>query len=95
MTATWNTLYEGTLDNRAVTLRESDEGSYQLLTRQIVHDEGIAYQDGATYVHVSPASAGEAVESEVTDRDSLPEALRELHFSAEAASELLGAIDSH
>ena len=93
MTATWTMRYEGSLDGRKLTLQQSREGSYRLLTEQNTHDEGIARQDGATYVHVSPASAGERVESEVTSRQSLPEALRELHFSPGAVAEVLTAID--
>jgi hypothetical protein len=81
MSLSWKVVFKGDLEGRAVTVQESSEGTYKVLTRQNVHDEGIAYQDGKTFVHVSPSSAGEAVESEVNSRDSLVEALTELHFS--------------
>lgn len=84
MTATWKTVYEGQHEGRSVTVRESGDGTFKVLTRQNVHDEGIAYQDGKTFVHVSPSSVGEQVESEVNSRESLKEALTELHFSAES-----------
>ncbi|TBR38948.1 MULTISPECIES: hypothetical protein [Dyella] len=86
---TWTTLYTGTLDGRDLTLLQASHGSYKVLTQQKFNDVGIAYQDGPTYVHVSPSSAGEAVESEVMSLDSLAEAMRELHFSAEAVSALM------
>ncbi|NID03485.1 hypothetical protein HBF26_01195 [Luteibacter jiangsuensis] len=82
MTASWKTVYEGQHEGRSVTVRESGDGTFKVLTRQNVHDEGIAYQDGKTFVHVSPSSVGEQVESEVNSRESLKEALTELHFSA-------------
>ncbi|KRE89350.1 hypothetical protein ASG87_03140 [Frateuria sp. Soil773] len=91
MTAEWKTLYEGTVDGRRLVLRRSGEGSYKLLTEQSTHDEGIAYQDGATYVHVSPSGAGEAVESEVTSGEGLAEALKELHFTPLAIATVLDA----
>ncbi|KJV33746.1 hypothetical protein [Luteibacter yeojuensis] len=81
MTASWKTVYEGQHEGRAVTVRESNDGTFKVLTKQTVHDEGIAYQDGHTFVHVSPASVGEQVESEVNSRESLREALKELHFT--------------
>lgn len=84
MTASWKTVYEGQHEGRSVTVRESGDGTFKVLTRQNVHDEGIAYQDGKTFVHVSPSSVGEQVESEVNSRESLKEALKELHFSAES-----------
>jgi hypothetical protein len=89
---TWTTLYEGVLDGRDLTLRQSSHGSYKLLTRQKTFDVGIAYQDGPTYVHVTPSSAGEPVESEVLNLDGLAEAMRELHFPAEAVSAVLRAV---
>jgi len=86
MTASWKTVYEGQHEGRSVTVRESGDGTFKVLTRQNVHDEGIAYQDGKTFVHVSPSSVGEQVESEVNSRESLKEALKELHFSADSVN---------
>lgn len=83
MSASWKTVYEGQHEGRSITVKESGDGTFKVLTRQNIHDEGIAYQDGKTFVHVSPSSVGEQVESEVNSRDSLKEALKELHFSPE------------
>jgi hypothetical protein len=85
MTAEWTTVFDGEREGRKLTIRRSNDATYKVLTMQTVHDEGIAYQDGKTFVHVSPSSRGEAVESEVTSLDSLPEALLELHFSQDTA----------
>ena len=82
-------MYEGQHEGRAVTVRESNDGTFKVLTKQTVHDEGIAYQDGPRFVHVSPASVGEQVESEVNSRDSLEEALKELHFSSKSVTDIL------
>lgn len=92
MSASWKTVYEGEHDKRSVTVKESGDGTFKVLTRQNIHDEGIAYQDGKTFVHVSPSSAGEQVESEVNSRESLQEALKELHFSADDVAKIVGAI---
>lgn len=92
MTASWKTVYEGQHEGRAVTVRESQDGTFKVLTKQTVHDEGIAYQDGHRFVHVSPASVGEQVESEVNSRDSLEEALMELHFSSATVSAIVGGL---
>ena len=88
MSASWKTVYEGQHEGRSITVKESGDGTFKVLTRQDIHDEGIAYQDGKTFVHVSPSSAGEQVESEVNSRDSLKEALKELHFSADTVSSI-------
>ncbi|HEY4145668.1 hypothetical protein [Pinirhizobacter sp.] len=85
MAAEWTTVFEGEREGRRLTIRRSKDATYKVLTMQTVHDEGIAYQDGKTFVHVSPSSRGEAVESEVTSLDSLHEALLELHFSSDTA----------
>lgn len=92
MSATWKTIYEGEHEGRSVTVKESNDHTFKVLTKQNFHDEGIAYQDGNRYVHVSPASVGEEVESEVNSRDSLEEALKELHFSSESVSAILGKL---
>lgn len=92
MSATWKTVYEGQHEGRSVTVKESNDGTFKVLTKQDVHDEGIAYQDGNRFVHVSPASAGEQVESEANSRDSLEEALKELHFSSASVSAILGKL---
>jgi V8-like Glu-specific endopeptidase len=89
MSATWNTVYEGEHEGRTVSVKESNDHTYKVLTTQNFHDEGTAYQDGDRYVHVSPASAGEQVESEVNSRDSLEEALKELHFSTDTVNTIL------
>lgn len=88
MSASWKTVYEGQHEGRSITVKESGDGTFKVLTKQNIHDEGIAYQDGKTFVHVSPSSVGEQVESEVNSRDSLKEALKELHFSAETVSNI-------
>ncbi|HXP01403.1 MAG TPA: hypothetical protein VN813_12960 [Luteibacter sp.] len=88
MSASWKTVYEGQHEGRSITVKESGDGTFKVLTRQDIHDEGIAYQDGKTFVHISPSSKGEQVESEVNSRDSLKEALKELHFSAETVSSI-------
>ncbi|MDR6644735.1 MULTISPECIES: hypothetical protein [Rhodanobacteraceae] len=90
MSATWKTVYEGEHEGRSVTIKESNDHTFKVLTKQNFHDEGIAYQEGDRYVHVSPASVGEQVESEVNSRDSLEEALKELHFSSESVKAILG-----
>ncbi|MDQ7998038.1 MAG: hypothetical protein AAGC76_19525 [Luteibacter sp.] len=90
MSATWKTVYEGEHEGRSVTIKESNDHTFKVLTKQNFHDEGIAYQEGDRYVHVSPASVGEQVESEVNSRDSLEEALKELHFSSESVKGILG-----
>ena len=92
MTASWKELHSGDYEGRTVKVLESNDNTYKVLTRQNFHDEGIAYQDGKRYVHVSPASVGEEVESEVNSLDSLEEALKELHFSSETVSSVLKAI---
>ncbi|MET0255955.1 MAG: hypothetical protein ABWZ54_00230 [Luteibacter sp.] len=92
MSATWKTIYEGEHEGRSVTVKESNDHTFKVLTKQNFHDEGIAYQDGDRYVHVSPASVGEEVESEVNSRESLEEALKELHFSSESVSAILGKL---
>lgn len=92
MSATWKTVYEGEHEGRTVTVKESNDHTFKVLTKQNFHDEGIAYQDGDRYVHVSPASVGEEVESEVNSRDSLEEALNELHFSSESVAAILGRL---
>jgi len=92
MSATWEELYKGDHEGRTVVVKKSNDGTYKVLTKQNVHDEGIAYQDGARFVHVSPASVGEEVESEVNSLDSLEEALKELHFSSESVSAILGKV---
>lgn len=92
MTATWKELHSADYEGRTVKVLESDDNTYKVLTRQNFHDEGIAYQDGKRYVHVSPASVGEEVESEVNSLDSLEEALKELHFSSESVAAVLKAI---
>ncbi|KAF1009137.1 MAG: hypothetical protein GAK28_00770 [Luteibacter sp.] len=89
MSASWKTVYEGQHEGRSITVRESGDGTFKVLTQQNVHDEGIAYQDGKTFVHVSPSSVGEQVESEVTSRDALREALKELHFSSATVSAIV------
>ncbi|GAA0916220.1 hypothetical protein KR767_18325 [Luteibacter anthropi] len=89
MSASWKTVYEGQHEGRSVTVRESGDGTFKVLTRQNIHDEGIAYQDGKTFVHVSPSSVGEQVESEVNSRDALREALKELHFSSDTVSAIV------
>ncbi|TCV93231.1 hypothetical protein EC912_10591 [Luteibacter rhizovicinus] len=92
MTASWKVVYEGELEGRAITVRESGDGTYKVLTKQNVHDEGIAYQDGKNFVHVSPSSVGEQVESEVNSRDSLAEALKELHFSPKSVNAIVDGL---
>ena len=62
MAAEWTTVFEGEREGRKLTIRRSKDATYKVLTMQTVHDEGIAYQDGKTFVHVSPSSRGEAVE---------------------------------
>jgi V8-like Glu-specific endopeptidase len=89
MSATWKTVYEGEHEGRTVSVKESNDHTYKVLTTQNFHDEGTAYQDGDRYVHVSPASAGEQVESEVNSRDALEEALKELHFSTDTVNTIL------
>ncbi|MET4677646.1 MULTISPECIES: hypothetical protein [unclassified Luteibacter] len=89
MSATWKTVYEGDHEGRSVSVKESNDHTYKVLTTQNFKDEGTAYQDGERYVHVSPASPGEQVESEANSRDSLEEALKELHFSSETVSAIL------
>ena len=84
MTATWTTLFDGELEGRKVSVKKSNDATYKVETLQTVHDEGIAYQDGKNFVHVSPSSVGESVESEVTSVAALREALKELHFSPES-----------
>ena len=91
MSAEWTTVFEGDEEGRKLTIRRSNDATYKVLTLQTVHDEGIAYQDGKTFVHVSPSSRGEAVESEVTSIDSLHEALVELHFSTDTADRVVAA----
>jgi hypothetical protein len=86
MTVSWKTVYEGMHEGRAITIKESNDSTFKLATKQIFHDEGIAYQEGTRYVHVSPASVGEEVEVEANSRDSLEEALKELHFSSDTIS---------
>jgi hypothetical protein len=86
MTVSWKTVYEGMHEGRAITVKESNDGTFKLATKQIFHDEGIAYQEGSRYVHVSPASVGEEVEVEANSRDSLEEALKELHFSSDTVT---------
>ncbi|QDE39981.1 hypothetical protein FIV34_12540 [Luteibacter pinisoli] len=88
----WKTVYEGQHEGRGVTVRESNDGTFKVLTRQNFHDEGIAYQDGHRFVHVTPASVGEQVESEVNSRDSLEEALKELHFSSDSVAGILKGV---
>ena len=88
MTASWKTVYEGEHEERPITVKESGDGTFKVLTWQKVQDVGIAYQDGRTFVHVTPSSVGEQVESEVNSRESLREALTELHFSAETVSHI-------
>lgn len=92
MSATWKIVYEGQHEGRSVTVKESNDHTFKVLTKQNFHDEGIAYQEGDRYVHVSPASVGEQVESEVNSRDSLEEALKELHFSSESVNAILGKL---
>ena len=92
MTATWKELYKGDHEGRTIKVEESNDKTYKVQTIQNFHDEGIAYQDGERYVHVSPASVGEEVESEVNSLDSLEEALKELHFSSETVSSVLKAV---
>ncbi|MBB3228303.1 hypothetical protein FHW69_002938 [Luteibacter sp. Sphag1AF] len=92
MTARWKVVYEGELEGRAVKVEESGDGTYKVQTRQNVFDVGIAYQDGPNFVHVSPSSVGEPVESEVNSRDSLKEALKELHFSPASVSAIVGGL---
>lgn len=89
MSATWKTVYEGEHEGRTVSVKESNDHTYKVLTTQNFHDEGTAYQDGDRYVHVSPASAGEQVESEVNSRDALEEALKELHFATDTVNTIL------
>jgi len=89
MSVTWKAVYEGEHEGRKVSIKESNDHTYKILTTQTVHDEGAAYQDGDRYVHVAPASVGEQVESEANSRDSLQEALKELHFSSETVSAIL------
>ena len=88
MSATWKTVYEGQHEGRSITVKESGDGTYKVLTKQNVHDEGIAYQDGKTFVHVSRCSVGEQVESEANSLESLEEALKELHFSADTVTSI-------
>lgn len=88
MSAQWTTVFEGELEGRQVVVKKSDDATYKVLTQQTVHDEGIAYQDGKTFVHVSPSSRGEAVESEVNTLESLREALTELHFSKDSVARI-------
>jgi hypothetical protein len=92
MTASWKIVYEAELEGRTVSVQQSGEGSFKVLTRQNVHDEGIAFQDGKTFVHVSPSSVGEEVESEANSRDSLAEALKELHFSHASVDKVMNGI---
>jgi hypothetical protein len=92
MSATWKTVYEGEHEGRTVTVKESNDHTFKVHTRQNFHDEGIAYQEGKQYVHVSPASVGEEVESEANSRVSLKEALKELHFSSESVSAILSKL---
>jgi hypothetical protein len=92
MTVSWKTVYEGQHEGRSVTVKESNDGTFKLATTQIYRDDGIAYQDGKRFVHVSPASVGEQVESEANSRDSLEEALRELHFSSDTVSTIVAGL---
>jgi hypothetical protein len=89
MSASWKTVYEGEHEGRPVTIRESNDGTFKVLTKQNVYEDGGAYQDGKTFVHVSPSSVGEPVEGEATSRDSLRETLQKLHFSADTADTVL------
>jgi hypothetical protein len=93
MSASWKTVYEGQHEGRSVTVRESNDGTFKVLTKQTFYEEGIAYQDGKTFVHVSPSSVGEQVESEVNSRDSLREALMELHFSADTVETICAKLN--
>ncbi|MDR6936061.1 MULTISPECIES: hypothetical protein [unclassified Luteibacter] len=86
MTATWKTVYEGEHEKRTLTVLESNDGTYKVLTKQNYYEDGGAYQDGKTFVHVSPSSVGEEVESEANTRDALKEALLKLHFSQDTVS---------
>jgi len=92
MTASWKKVYEGEHEGRKVEVRESDDNTFKVLTTQTVHEEGIAYQDGKNFVHISPSSIGEQVESEVMARGTLEEALKELHFSPDAVKSICSGL---
>lgn len=92
MTASWKKVYEGQHEGRPVEVRESNDKTFKILTTQKFYEEGIAYQDGPNFVHISPSSVGEPVESEVMSRDTLKEALTELHFSAETVDSICSQV---
>ncbi|MDF3983129.1 hypothetical protein P3W24_12570 [Luteibacter sp. PPL201] len=92
MSASWKTVYEGQHEGRSVTVKESNDGTFKVLTTQNYYEDGGAYQDGKTFVHVSPSSVGEPVESEATSREGLQEALRKLHFPSDAVSAIMDGL---
>ena len=92
--AEWNTVWEGDIEQRSLSIeRHPDSGFYKVQAIQNRQDEGIAYQEGKDYAHVSPASKGEAVEAEASSPQMLKEVLTEMHFSTEAVSQVLDKAD--
>jgi hypothetical protein len=89
----WHTVWDEPVEGRVLTVEREDARSfYRVRARQDAHDEGIAYQDGATYVHISPGSVGEMVEGEASSIEALGEVLREMHFPAPAVQRVLQGI---
>jgi len=92
MSVSWKTVYEGDHDGRSVKVEQSNDGTFKVLTTQNFYEDGGAYQDGKTFVHVSPSSVGEQVESEATSKESLEEALKKLHFSSDSVSKIVAGL---
>lgn len=90
----WQVLLNDTIEKRPLRIeRNAEDGFYRVLARQDRHDEGIAYQEGDDYVHVSPSSIDEKVEGEASTRHALRRTLKELHFSGEAVDRVMQRID--
>lgn len=93
MSGSWQVKYDGTIDGRRIRVEARDGSAFmQVLTTQVEHEEGIAYQDGGHFVHVSPSDRGEMVESEVGSIDDLPTALAQLHFPERAVAQIMAAL---
>lgn len=93
MTTHWHRVWDEPVEDRPLKIEREDGRDYfRVWARQSQHDEGIAYQDGANYVHVSPSSAGEDVEGEGSSLQALAEVLREMHFSAESVARVVDAV---
>jgi hypothetical protein len=89
----WHVVWDEAVEDRLLAIeREDGREFYRVRAVQTVHDEGIAYQDGDTYVHLSPSSIGEPVEGEASSLQALGEVLREMHFSRATVERVLSSV---